>query len=179
MKTQTGKRRLVTAAYSGSVGLPAASSKYGAAMAMRFMIGAGLFVLSGLSRILPFREQVLAGGRVLVRDPDACYHLRRAELIARNFPDLTLFDRFMNHPNGAYVIWPPLYDMLLSGLLRLFPAPGGQPGVSLAVASLPPLLFALTTLAIYGLARRLWPSSPLQAILADALEGAAERPEVT
>jgi dolichyl-diphosphooligosaccharide--protein glycosyltransferase len=134
-----------------------------------FLPAAGLFILAALSRILPFQGQILAGGRVLIRDPDACYHLRRAEIIAQNFPDLTLFDRFMNHPHGAFVIWPPLYDLLLAGLLRLFPAPGGQPGVSLPVALLPPLLFAATTVVIYALARRLWPASRFLPALAAGL----------
>ena len=101
------------------------------------------------------RTVAMENGRAVIRDPDACYHLRRAALIADRFPDLALFDSYLNHPRGAHVIWPPLYDLVLAGALRMFPAEA--PGTSAAVALLPPFLFAGAVLVIFRAVRRVWP----------------------
>jgi dolichyl-diphosphooligosaccharide--protein glycosyltransferase len=133
----------------------------------RWTAGALVFGLAvGLRLAVAFggRATAIEDGRVVIRDPDACYHLRRAGIIADRFPDFALFDSYMNHPRGAHVIWPPLYDLVLAGALRVFPAE--PPGTSAAVALLPPLLFASAVLVLFRLAWALWPNRPGFAILA-------------
>lgn len=117
-------------------------------------------------RIVPRWAHVVVGTEAVIRDPDAAYHLRRAALIAARFPDLAVFDTYINHPHGAHVIWPPLYDMVLAAATALFPAPPGAPGSSVAVALLPPLLFALAVLVLILFAHRLWPEPLLLVAIA-------------
>ncbi len=140
--------------------------------------------------VLPWRG-VVEDGLAIVRDPDACYHMRRAGRIAQNPASLALFDSYINFPHGARVIWPPLYDLALAGLLRVFPAsakdagsgegpeavhaersPGAAPGPRAAVALLPPLLFGGAVLAMFLLARRLWPGRLGLAALAAGIPAA-------
>lgn len=109
-------------------------------------------------RIAPQWSAVVESGAAIVRDPDASYHLRRAGRIAAQCPDLALFDPFINHPHGAYVIWPPLYDLLLAGAVAAAPSPDDAAATSVTVALLPPLLFSGAVGAVLVLARRLWPA---------------------
>jgi dolichyl-diphosphooligosaccharide--protein glycosyltransferase len=117
-----------------------------------------LVALALTVRIVPRWSHVVESSEeATIRDPDAAYHLRRAALIAENFPDLAVFDSYINYPEGAHVIWPPLYDAVLAGALTLCPAAQGTPGSSVAVAFLPPIFFAATVLVLFLMARRLWP----------------------
>lgn len=111
-------------------------------------------------RVAPRWGRVVAGGEVRVADPDACYHLRRAGRIGRDFPGLAIFDPFVNYPDGARVIWPPLYDAALAAAIAIFPAADGARGPSVPVALIPPILFAATVLVVLRMARRLWPERP-------------------
>jgi len=146
-----------------------------------------LVLLAAGLRILPQWRGVVEGGVAIASDPDACYQLRRADLIAKNFPDLAIFDSYINYPSGAWVIWPPLYALALAGGVAAFPASAHAPagtsaggatsaaaplsagGCSIPVALLPPLLFAATILALFVVARRLWPARLDLAILAAGL----------
>lgn len=124
----------------------------------------GVAAIAIVVRVAPQWAEVIEGGVALIRDPDACYHLRRAALMVGNFPDLALFDSYVNFPYGAHVIWPPFYDLALALLTALFPSAG--PGPSAAVALLPPLTFGLTVIVMFLLARRLRPRDPWSAALA-------------
>lgn len=127
-------------------------------------------------RALPRWDSVVERGRVVVSDPDACYHLRRAERIAQGVPHLAVYDRYINYPDGAHVIWPPLYDLALAGALTVFPVGDGHAldegeagradrallrGPGVAVGFVPPFLLALAVLVVFRMARRLWPARPL------------------
>jgi dolichyl-phosphooligosaccharide-protein glycotransferase len=112
----------------------------------------------------------MEAGRAVIRDPDACYHLRRAAVIGEHGLGRALFDSYMNHPTGAHVIWPPLFDLVLAGAMRVFPVE--QPGASVPVAFLPPILFAAAAVVLFRMARRVWPRSlglPIVAALVPAL----------
>ncbi|MCU0669198.1 MAG: hypothetical protein MUF70_07590, partial [Myxococcota bacterium] len=45
---------------------------------------------------------------------DAYYHLRRAEFGLAHPGEVLLFDPLVNHPDGAWVPWPPLHTLLLT-----------------------------------------------------------------
>ncbi len=49
---------------------------------------------------------------------DAYYHLRRAEYTLEHPPDVLLFDPLVNHPDGAWIPWPPLHTLLLADVAR-------------------------------------------------------------
>ena len=78
----------------------------------------------------------------------------------------------MNYPFGAYIIWPPLYDLLLAGLwglLQVFT----DPASSLEVVSfLPPFLMAVAVLVVYRISLTLWPGKRVLAF------GAALAPSI-
>lgn len=108
-------------------------------------------------RIIPYLDQIFVDSDPIVRDPDAVYHLRRAELIEHNFPQFPIFDAYINHPEGAYIIWPPLYDLFLatsSWILNLLP---GIFSPLIGLVFLPPLIMSLTCLVIYRIGIRLFP----------------------
>lgn len=123
-------------------------------------------LLAVVPRVAPQWARVVEGGRAIVRDPDACYHLRRAERIAAEFPGLALRDAYVNPPEGAWVIWPPLFDLALAGVVVAFPSGAALPGPGVPAALLPPLLFAGAALALFVIARRLWPGRVGLALLA-------------
>ncbi len=114
----------------------------------------GAVVATILVRVAPgWREAVEPGG-VLVRDPDAAYHLRRAERMLEPAPNLAVHDPFLNFPAGGWVIWPPLYDLGLALAHRALPP--GVPGfVSLPVALTPVAWWLATCAVVWWWARRL------------------------
>jgi dolichyl-diphosphooligosaccharide--protein glycosyltransferase len=47
---------------------------------------------------------------ILFVTPDPFYHTRRVEVMLNNLPKIPNFDYYISYPDGAYCIWPPLYD---------------------------------------------------------------------
>jgi asparagine N-glycosylation enzyme membrane subunit Stt3 len=125
-----------------------------------------IVVLAILIRVIPQWSTVIEDGQAVIRDPDACYHLRRAEIMAYNPPDLAITDSYINYPHGGRVIWPPLYDLSLAAILRVLPAGDSLRGPSWRAAMVPPLLFAGVVALTFVLARRRWPQSPGNTLLA-------------
>jgi dolichyl-diphosphooligosaccharide--protein glycosyltransferase len=136
---------------------------------MRPAVAPVLVLLAALVAAVVLREAPADGYRVpafelrdgtewVVDDPDAAYHLRRAE-IALASGSVPRFDRYLNHPAGSPIPWPPLSDGLFALVARAFaPAnPGeGDPtlrgfsetGVESVLVHLPPVLGALAALAV-------------------------------
>jgi dolichyl-diphosphooligosaccharide--protein glycosyltransferase len=110
------------------------------------------FVLVGFAvRGLDVHDVFPGGGDVVFARDDAPYHVRRALYSFVNLPEVLFFDPYINYPEGSPVPWPPLYDLLLAVLARLF-------GDTLAVfervvAWSSPLFGALTVLPVYAVAR--------------------------
>jgi dolichyl-diphosphooligosaccharide--protein glycosyltransferase len=92
-------------------------------------------------------------GSVVFTLGDAFYHARRALFSFEHFPQVLLRDSYLNYPQGAFVPWPPLWDLVLAGTARLF---GSSQSVFEHVAAWAPAAFgALTTLPVYAGTRRL------------------------
>ena len=85
---------------------------------------------------------------------DSYYHLRRAWLTLMDWPWVPQFDHLMNVPEGAPLVWAPLYDFLLATMAKLLPG-GSESAVELAGAVLPPVLGVLQVLVLATLLRRL------------------------
>lgn len=99
----------------------------------------------GLERVFP------GDGTVIFALGDAFYHARRAFVSFEQFPRVMLFDPYLNYPQGAYVPWPPLYDLLLGGVARLF---GSTQAVFERVAAWAPVFLGVLTLApVYAAGR--------------------------
>ncbi|MBW2274117.1 MAG: hypothetical protein JRG96_12660 [Deltaproteobacteria bacterium] len=134
--------------------------------ATRTRIAAGLalvFLLALAMRALGF-EQVFTGDLVVFAPGDAMYHLRRALFTFSRFPAVLLWDPYINHPGGAPVAWPPLFDFMLGSAARLLAR--DEAGFEVVAAWAPPVLGALTTLPVFLAARRV--ASPAVALGAGA-----------
>ncbi len=110
-----------------------------------------------------------------VVDPDAAYHLRRVELTlaAGSVPG---FDRFLNHPRGSPIPWPPFADGMFALLGRIFAsghpddpadrAIGGhdEGDLEAALVHVPPVLGVLTVLAVFAATLGLGDPGPRRAV---------------
>ncbi len=97
-------------------------------------------------------EQVISEDMVLFAPSDAMYHLRRSFYSFVNFPAPLLWDPLLNYPDGAPVPWPPLFDLVLGGVARLFAS--DQRGFEIVAAWISPFYGALTTLPIFLIGRQ-------------------------
>ncbi len=100
---------------------------------------------------------VTANGGITPVGFDAFYHMRRILYTTSNFPEYIRFDSYLNYPSGFEISWPPLYDLLGSGLALILGA--GNPDthtMELAGALLPVLLGALTVIPVYAAASALF-----------------------
>ncbi len=99
-------------------------------------------------------ENVFPGdGTVVFALGDAFYHARRALFSFERLPQILLWDSFLNFPQGAFVPWPPLYDLALAAIARLF---GSSQAVFEHVAAWAPVaLGTLTLWPVHTAAQRL------------------------
>lgn len=100
---------------------------------------------------------VLLGDRVVLAENDPYYHMRRVLTALADWPRVPWsYDRWIDFPYGAPVVFAPLFDF---GIATLALLAGLKPEQRLAVETLavfvPPVLGALTSVATYALARRM------------------------
>lgn len=112
-----------------------------------------LFTGAVLVRSLP-AAQVLWQGEVFFRGPDSYYHMRRIAYTIRNFPEILVFDPYIQFPHGARPIWSPLFDWLSAALLIPIADSSDWLRVEQAAAWIPPILGGLTAVATWTAARR-------------------------
>lgn len=99
-------------------------------------------------------ELVFPGdGTVVFALGDAFYHARRALFSFDHFPHVLLRDPYLGFPQGAFVPWPPLYDLALGGVARLFGST--QAGFERVAAWAPVVLGAATVWPVHAAGRRL------------------------
>jgi asparagine N-glycosylation enzyme membrane subunit Stt3 len=121
---------------------------------LRILAPTCLFALAFAIRALPWRS-VLLGERVLPVGSDAFYHLRRIAHSVLHFPDVLVFDRYINFPTGAKPIWTPAFDWTIALVLRPFVA-GDLEAIERLAIWVPPVLGAATVVSLYFLARRVF-----------------------
>ncbi len=97
-------------------------------------------------------EYVFIDGDVVFPPADPQYHLRRGVQVFERFPDVLLFDTYINHPGGASIPWPPLYDVVMGAVPKLSGA--GEHGFEVFAAWLSPLCALLACVPIALVARR-------------------------
>lgn len=93
---------------------------------------------------------VFVGDAVVPAENDPYYHLRRIFLILADYPRVPSFDPWIDHPSGAPVVFAPLFDFGVATLAWIagFGA-NDRHAVETLAALLPPLLGALTCVAVY------------------------------
>jgi dolichyl-diphosphooligosaccharide--protein glycosyltransferase len=107
-------------------------------------------------RSYPAWNNVFTPQGVNFLETDAWYHVRLIESQARNFPWRVTLDPYAS-PDGQYVPIAPLFDTLAATIVVLVHGRAATTDeVERIAAFVPPLLGALTTLAIWGFARRLF-----------------------
>ena len=120
-----------------------------------WVAGAGLVsvaAVAALVRLAGLESVLRPDGTVVFPMGDALYHARLTLAAWTRFPDALRFDAYLNHPGGATVPWPPLFDLTLAGVARL--TGGGEAGVERVLALSGPAFGALATVAVYVAARR-------------------------
>ncbi len=96
---------------------------------------------------------VFAGAHVNLLETDAWYHLRVIENLVQQFPYRLGFDPYAL-TDGASIKAPPLLDLLIAGVAYV--AGWGAPSellVKTVAVFTPPVLGALTVIAVFGVAR--------------------------
>ncbi|HNW92277.1 MAG TPA: STT3 domain-containing protein, partial [bacterium] len=124
---------------------------------LTLLVLAALLLLAFGVRTLPFLDGIFVDGKVVFCDTDPYYHMRRAEhLLTYNF-QLIEFDYYLNYPQGGVSFWPPGFDMLLAGFIKLFAGGATDRATIEPIAAwLPPLLGSLIVLPVWAMARRLF-----------------------
>ena len=110
---------------------------------------AALVVITLATRILGQWSQVFVDGHVLFRGEDAWYHLRLAAYLRENWPHLLWNDWFANPLGQPKVGWPPLTTYTI-GLPFL-----SENQMEVWAAFLPPIVGALTIVAVYFLTKEI------------------------
>lgn len=116
---------------------------------------AAILALAAAVRLSPLPHVFREGGVTFLADGDPWYHVLRAREIAAT-GRVAWHDPGLNHPHGAEVPWPPLFDLLLAGAGWL--AGGGAPdaaAVEAAAAFVPVVLSLAGILVAVALARSL------------------------
>ncbi len=124
------------------------------------IIGIILFILCGISlyiRIaLPY-DQVFVNGSVWFKGTDAWYHMRLVDNLLHHFPHHITFDPYTFYPHGTTVPWPPFFDWLVAGVIRLVGL--GSPSqhtIDLVGAYIPAILGTLTIIPVYFIGKELF-----------------------
>jgi dolichyl-diphosphooligosaccharide--protein glycosyltransferase len=112
-----------------------------------------LFALAFAVRALPC-QSVLIGGHPLFFGSDVYYHMRRIVYSIVRFPAALGFDPYVNFPDGGRAIWTPLFDWTIAALMRPLWGPLSPVQLERLAIWIPPLLGALTVVALYYLAQR-------------------------
>ena len=122
--------------------------------------GIVLLILCGISlyiRIaLPY-DHVFVDGAVWFRGTDAWYHMRLVDNLLQHFPQRISFDPYTFYPNGITVGWPPFFDWLVAGTVRLIG--GSNPSrhtIDTIAAYIPPVMGTLTIFPVYFIGRELF-----------------------
>ncbi|SVD86227.1 uncharacterized protein METZ01_LOCUS439081, partial [marine metagenome] len=85
---------------------------------------------------------------------DAYYHVRRIWYSVVHFPEVLQRDPYMNFPEGGQPIWTPTFDWLVAAGVRLGLGLPEQEAMEAWIIWIPPVLGALTVVALYFLALR-------------------------
>ncbi|MFP8874788.1 MAG: STT3 domain-containing protein, partial [Myxococcota bacterium] len=114
----------------------------------------GLFLLGLVIRALPVPTMLLGRDGATFFGNDAYYHVRRIWYSVVHFPEVLQRDPYMNFPEGGQPIWTPTFDWLIAATVRLGLGLPEQEVMEAWIIWVPPVLGALTVVALYFLALR-------------------------
>ncbi|VAX21487.1 hypothetical protein MNBD_NITROSPINAE03-1533 [hydrothermal vent metagenome] len=127
----------------------------------------GLALAGMVARLFGFRN-VFVDGDVIFPGFDPYYHMRRIFEILHDYPNVPYFDSFMNYPDGAAIIWPPLFDFFIaSASLMIGLNYNDTTQVETLAAWIIPVMGCATIIPVYFLAKSIFDEK--HALLAAAL----------
>jgi len=98
---------------------------------------------------------VFVGDAVVPAENDPYYHLRRVLQILGDYPNVPSFDPWIDYPSGAPVVFAPLFDLGIATLARAAGlGPDDRTAVETLAVLVPPLLGAVTCVAVFAVAVR-------------------------
>lgn len=109
--------------------------------------------------------EVFLGDSIVFPVGDTWYHLRRAEFGLAHAGEVLRFDPLVNHPEGAWVPWPPLHTLLLDAAASVLG--GSKQALERTAVWYPVVIGAATALPVFAAARVI--SGPGTALFAAAL----------
>lgn len=114
-----------------------------------------VLAVSAWARLLHWDDVFTDRGVAFAFDSDPTYHVLQAERFLRGAEPLW-FDRWLDWPIGAEVLWPPLFDVTIAGLSRGLHGPEvGRAAIERVAAGLPVVLGVLTVALVAALGRTL------------------------
>lgn len=107
-------------------------------------------------RFAPWARVFTPDGVRFAWDTDPNYHVLQAERFLREGASVLWFDPQLSWPEGAIVLWPPLFDVLIGMAAAVVAGPAAQrDAIERVAVVLPPVLGVLTILLFIGLGRAL------------------------
>jgi dolichyl-diphosphooligosaccharide--protein glycosyltransferase len=113
-------------------------------------------VLGTAVRLSVWRDVFTASGVRLTVDTDANYHVLRAERLLHRDPTALWFDRGMNFPEGARILWPPGFDLLLSKSTAIVAGDHASRSDLERVSAVVPVALAALTLMLLAWSAARW-----------------------
>jgi dolichyl-diphosphooligosaccharide--protein glycosyltransferase len=115
-----------------------------------------ILAVGASARLSSWGEVFTENGLRLVVDTDPHYHVLRAERLLKGDANGAWFDRNMNHPTGAEILWPPGFDMVIAQAARW--TVGGEPSRDAVarVAAFVPVVLGCVVLMLLVVAGRKW-----------------------
>jgi len=114
------------------------------------MLAASAIALAALLLRFSVLEQVFTPLGLIFAETDPFYHARRIALAMHDFPHVIAFDPYVNFPEGARIIWPLGFDLIMAALGSIA---GGfrDPDRGLAACAIAVPFLALASVAATGL----------------------------
>lgn len=107
-------------------------------------------------RFAPWARVFTPDGVRFAWDTDPNYHVLQAERFLREGVSVLWFDPQLSWPEGAIVLWPPLFDVLIGMATAVVAGSAAQrDAIERVAVVLPPVLGMLTILLFIGLGRAL------------------------
>lgn len=125
-------------------------------------------MLAGFALRTSNAGEVLSSSGVVLGGNDSYYQMRRVLETLASYPSVPLFDRAIDHPSGAFAVWPPLLPWLLATICRALGIEATSPHAAETVAAfVSPVAGCLIAVPVVLLARRV--TTAPGALLAAAL----------
>jgi asparagine N-glycosylation enzyme membrane subunit Stt3 len=100
---------------------------------------------------------IMPDGKVVFRDTDSYYHMRRAEWTAANYPEIPYEDKYLYFPDKGTICWSGGYDLVLGSLFKIGEISGlTRDSIEILISFINPVLSFCTVFLIFSIASMLF-----------------------